>query len=85
MASGQPSHLPDRRFAIDLAPKLIHTSLAGGFLNFFSQTWLNLVGLYLQDFNGWKYGPWSDDWASPPFTTGFSTRIEAVGMMSKSW
>lgn len=40
---------------IDSIPALIHTGLPDGDLDYFSQTWLNYVGLSLEDLQGWKW------------------------------
>jgi hypothetical protein len=51
---GKPAHPPDQRLVINSAAAPIHTSLPAGFLNFSNQTWLNFVGLSLEDLNSWK-------------------------------
>jgi PAS domain S-box-containing protein len=43
------------RLVIDSAPALIHTGLPDGYLDFFNQTWLNYLGLSLEDVAGWKW------------------------------
>ena len=43
------------RLVIDSAPALIHTALPDGYLDFFNQTWLNYLGLSLEDIAGWKW------------------------------
>ena len=40
---------------IDSIPALIHTALPDGYLDFFNQTWLEYVGLPLEDIQGWKW------------------------------
>jgi len=40
---------------IDSVPALIHTGLPNGNLDFFNQTWLEYVGLPLEDIQGWKW------------------------------
>jgi PAS domain S-box-containing protein len=40
---------------IDSAPALIHTGLPDGYLDFFNQSWLNYLGLSLEDVAGWKW------------------------------
>lgn len=40
---------------IDSVPALIHTALPDGYLDFFNQTWLEYVGLSLEDLQGWKW------------------------------
>jgi len=39
----------------DSAPALIHTGLPDGYLDFFNQSWLNYLGLSLEDVAGWKW------------------------------
>jgi formate hydrogenlyase transcriptional activator len=53
--SSQPGLAPDFRLLIDSAPALIHTSLPDGYLDFFNQSWLEYVGLSLQDLQGWNW------------------------------
>lgn len=60
MASSKPSPIqhaewPDLRLVIDSTPSLIHTSLPDGYLDYFNKTWLNYVGLTLDDLQGWKW------------------------------
>jgi PAS domain S-box-containing protein len=43
------------RLVIDSAPVLIHTALPDGYLDFFTQTWLNYGGLSLEGLAGWKW------------------------------
>ena len=43
------------RLVIDSAPALIHTSLPDGYLDFFNQSWLNYLGVSLEDVAGWKW------------------------------
>ena len=45
----------DLQTLIDSAPALIHTGLPDGNLDFFNQSWLNYVGLRLEDLQGWKW------------------------------
>lgn len=40
---------------INSIPALIHTGLPDGYLDYFNQTWLNYVGLSLEDLQGWKW------------------------------
>jgi PAS domain-containing protein len=40
---------------VDSAPALIHTSLPDGYLDFFNQSWLNYLGVSLEDVTGWKW------------------------------
>jgi len=40
---------------IDSIPALIHTALPDGYLDYFNQTWLNYVGLSLDDLSGWRW------------------------------
>jgi PAS domain S-box-containing protein len=46
---------PDFQLLIDSAPALIHTSLPDGYLDFFNQSWLEYVGLSLEELKGWKW------------------------------
>ena len=43
------------RLAIHTSPALIHTSLPDGYLDYFNQTWLEYVGLPLQEVQGWNW------------------------------
>jgi PAS domain S-box-containing protein len=43
------------RLVVDSAPALIHTSLPDGYLDFFNESWLNYLGLSLEDVAGWKW------------------------------
>jgi PAS domain S-box-containing protein len=43
------------RHLIDSIPAQIHAGLPNGDLDYFNQTWLNYVGLSLQDLQGWKW------------------------------
>src|SRR6516225_6365661 len=45
----------DLRLVIDSAAALIHTGLPDGYLDFFNQSWLNYLGLSLEDVAGWKW------------------------------
>ena len=51
--------LAERASALELivnsAPALIHTALADGYIDFFNQTWLDYVGLRLEELEGWKW------------------------------
>jgi len=51
--------LAERASALELivnsAPALIHTALADGYIDFFNQTWLDYVGLPLDELEGWKW------------------------------
>src|SRR6266478_2517128 len=40
---------------IDSVPALVHTGLPDGYLDFFNQTWLEYVGLSLEDIQGWNW------------------------------
>jgi formate hydrogenlyase transcriptional activator len=40
---------------LNTIPALIHTGLADGDLDFFNQTWLQYVGLSLEEIQGWKW------------------------------
>ncbi len=53
--SDSPGPAPDFQRLIDSAPALIHTSLPDGYLDFFNQSWLEYVGLPLEDLQGWKW------------------------------
>jgi hypothetical protein len=46
---------PSLRQIIDLAPALIHTARADGYLDFFNQGWLNFVGRPLEKLLGWEW------------------------------
>jgi len=51
-------HGPDAaslRALIDSLPALIHTGRPDGYLDFFSQRWLQFVGLRLEELEGWKW------------------------------
>jgi formate hydrogenlyase transcriptional activator len=43
------------RALIDSLPALIHTGRPDGYLDFFSQRWLQFVGLRLEELEGWKW------------------------------
>ena len=40
---------------VDSIPALVHTALPNGDLDFFNDTWLEYVGLSLEDLKGWKW------------------------------
>jgi len=52
---GADAFLAELRLALDCSPALIHTALPDGYLDFFNQTWLQYVGLRLEDIEGWKW------------------------------
>jgi len=57
-SSGDNSRLAsasDLQFIIDSAPALIHTAQPDGHIDFFNRTWLEYVGLRLEDLLGWKW------------------------------
>src|SRR5260221_9779177 len=57
-SSGDNSRLAsvsDLHLIIDSAPALIHTAQPDGHIDFFNRTWLEYVGLRLEDFLGWKW------------------------------
>ncbi len=43
------------KLLIDSLPALVHTALPDGYLDFFNQTWLEYVGLSLEDIQGWNW------------------------------
>ncbi len=43
------------RLIIDSTPALIHTALPDGYIDFFNHTWLQYVGLPLEDIQGWNW------------------------------
>ena len=43
------------KLLIDSLPALVHTGLPDGYLDFFNQTWLEYVGLSLEDIQGWNW------------------------------
>jgi len=45
----------DLQLIIDSAPALIHTALPDGYLDYFNRTWLEYVGLRLENLEGWKW------------------------------
>src|SRR5260221_12452933 len=45
----------DLQVIIDSATALIHTAQPDGHIDFFNRTWLDYVGLRLEDFLGWKW------------------------------
>jgi formate hydrogenlyase transcriptional activator len=51
----RPGDALDLRLIIDSAPALIHTSRPDGYIDFFNGTWLEFVGLPLEDLLGWKW------------------------------
>jgi PAS domain-containing protein len=56
MASQQPISEPlNLQFLIDSIPARVHTGLPNGDHVYFNQTWLNYVGLSLEDLQGWKW------------------------------
>jgi hypothetical protein len=50
--NAEPTNL---QLPIDSNPALIHTAQPDGDLHYFNQTWLNHVGLLLEDLWGWKW------------------------------
>jgi hypothetical protein len=56
MASQEPKSEPvNPQLFIDSNPALIHTGQPNGDLDYFNRTWLNYVGLTLEDLSGWKW------------------------------
>jgi len=56
VASQEPKSEPmNLQLLIDSIPALIHTALPDGYLDYFNQTWLNYVGLSLDDLSGWRW------------------------------
>ena len=55
MNTGDGPNVASLRALIDSLPALIHTGRPDGYLDFFSQRWLEFVGLRLEDFEGWKW------------------------------
>ncbi|HMD96776.1 MAG TPA: PAS domain-containing protein [Terriglobia bacterium] len=56
VASQEPKSEPmNLQLLSDSIPALIHTGLPNGDLDYFNQTWLNYVGLSLEDLTGWKW------------------------------
>ncbi len=56
VASKEPKSEPmNLQLLIDSIPALIHTALPDGYLDYFNQTWLNYVGLSLDDLSGWRW------------------------------
>jgi PAS domain S-box-containing protein len=43
------------RLIIDLTPAHIHTALPDGYIDFFNQTWLQYMGVPLENVQGWKW------------------------------
>ena len=43
------------RLIIDSTPALIHTALPDGYIDFFNRTWLQYVGLSLENIQGWNW------------------------------
>ena len=54
-ATGLAGQALDLQILVDSVPALIHTGLPDGNLDFFNQSWLNYVGLRLEDLQGWKW------------------------------
>jgi PAS domain S-box-containing protein len=55
MSQGQKSEPTNLQLLIDRVPVLVHTALPNGELQYFNRTWLNYVGLSLEDLLGWKW------------------------------
>jgi PAS domain S-box-containing protein len=53
--SDRSEQAPELWLAIDSAPALIHTGQPDGYLDFFNQTWLQYLGLRLEEVEGWKW------------------------------
>src|SRR5258706_7320599 len=45
----------DLQLIIDSAPALIHTARPDGHLDYFNRSWLEYVGLRLENLEGWKW------------------------------
>ncbi len=54
LASG-PEFVRTLQSLVDSTPALIHTGLPNGDLDFFNRTWLEYVGLPMEDLLGWKW------------------------------
>jgi len=52
---GRPGDALDLRQIVDSAPALINTSRPDGYVDFFNRTWLEFVGLPLENLLGWKW------------------------------
>ena len=51
-----PDSIPETiRLIIDSTPALIHTALPDGYIDFFNRTWLQYVGLPLENIQGWNW------------------------------
>ena len=56
MAPQEPKSEPmNFQLLIDSIPALTHTGLPNGDLDYFNQTWLDCIGLKLEDLSGWKW------------------------------